>query len=353
MRTLLFVLAVGQGAFLVTTFVFLIFRRWRDSIRVVQRELERLQLGRAIREVVDGRRPHGDLAGEIDRCGRDNVTVVLQQYATTVSAACWGSVSQAVRQSHWYLTVTTRFVTSRFWWRRLMGARALALVGTDKDVGTARQLIGDSHAAVQLAAISIASRLHDPDLLDAVLGQAVGARRVVRQYMFDKLVAVGSPLVPVLQRRLSAPRSVFELCDLVRLAGTLAAPELQNHVLSLAEHEDKSVRGAVARALGHYGDKCARTVLEGLLSDEVWEVRTRAATALGMIGDGRSSGALSQAIYDSNWWVRLRAAVALRRLGAQGVQDLDSVAASDDRYASEMATYVLRLTDAAVQDYSA
>lgn len=353
MKTFLIVVAVGQGAFLVVTFMFLTVRRWRTSVRIVRREREQSRLSLAVHKALNDQLTGEELVREIDHCGFDNVTAVLQQHASQNHADRWESVAEHIRRSHWYVTVTTRYVRSRLWWHRLMSARALAILGAEADLEAARLLIGDRHAAVKLAAISIASQLHDPDILEALLGEAVNARRVVRQYMFDKLVEVGPPLVPVLKTRLSAPRSVFELCDLVRLAGALTAPDLKDRVLALADHEDKGVRGAVARALAQYGGNRASAALETMLADTKWEVRTRAASALGIIGHERSAEMLRGVLRDANWWVRLRAAIALRQIGPRGTTELKAVASGDDRYASEMANYALRLTEAAVKDYAA
>lgn len=353
MKTLLIVVAVGQGAFLVVTFIFLTVRRWRTSVRIARRQREQSRLSLAVHKALKGQLSGEELVREIDHCGFDNVTAVLQQHASQNHAERWESVAEHIRRSHWYVTVATRYVRSRLWWHRLMSARALAILGAETDLESARSLIGDRHAAVKLAAISIVAQLHDPDILEALLGEAVNARRVVRQYMFDKLVEVGPPLVQVLKTRLSAPRSVFELCDLVRLAGALTAPELKDRVLELADHSDKGVRGAVARALAQYGGECAGAALETMLADRNWEVRTRAASALGIIGHEGSAEVLRGALRDANWWVRLRAAIALRQIGPGGTTELKAVAGGDDRYASEMANYALRLTEAAVKDYAA
>ena len=60
---------------------------------------------------------------------------------------------------------------------------------------------------------------------------------------------------------------------------------------------------------------------------------------------------LSKALGDSNWWVRLRAAIALRRLGDAGSEHLTLARDGDDRFAAEMASYAMGLSEAAVQDY--
>ena len=81
------------------------------------------------------------------------------------------------------------------------------------------------------------------------------------------------------------------------------------------------------------------------------QVRTQAASSLGVIRAVNARGVLHAALRDGNWWVRLRAGIALRQLGPSGIAVLRDLQDGTDRFAREMARYVLGLTDEAVADY--
>ena len=353
MRTFLAVVFLTQLAFLIASLGVLLVRRWNADRLVARRALEQETFSRALDRALGGELVGEALAEAIDRCHFETVATVMQERVARTEDDAWQSIVPLVRRTRWFEVVATHHTKSRLWWRRLVGARTLALVGDESDLPAVRRLLNDRHPAVRLAATSIIIRIPDADAIEAVLDQAVASRRVVRHYAFDTLASVGSPVLPVLRQRLDKPHSTYELGDLIRLAGTLHPPDLLDIIQHFSDHEDTGVRSAVARALGGFGDIAALETLRALLGDSSWQVRTRAASALGHIGSDRATQWLRQALRDANWWVRLRAAIALRQIGETGIDHLREAAEGEDGYAAEMARYTLGLTDAAVKDYSA
>jgi hypothetical protein len=352
-RNFLAAVIIAQLAFLLASFGILIFQRWHGRRRATRRSREREEFERFLDRTCAGELTGGALGRVIDRCDPETVTLVLQERVPNGGDAEWEAVVPHVRKTRWFEGVVTHHTRSRLWWRRLVGARTLALVGEESDLPVVRRLVDDRHPAVRLAAISIIKRIPDAGAIAAVLDQAVKSRRVVRHYAFDTLAVVGEPVLPVLRQHLRDAKSPFELGDLIRLAGALRPPDLIEIIQRYVGHEDAAVRSACARALGASGDTAALPLLEALLGDGSWRVRTRAASALGKTGSRSAAEWLSRALADGDWWVRLRAAIALRQIGASGVEYLEVAAAGDDSYAAEMARYTLGLTEAAVKDYSA
>jgi len=347
-------LAIVVGAQLIMLLgvsALLIGHRWVSGSRRSERDRERAELGRALVGVLSQQRSGDDLVRRIDAAQPDSVAAALQRHGAQINGEEWEAIVTLVRTTRWFATTVGRNVRSRFWWRRLVGARMLSVLGSEEDLRTVRALITDRHPAVKVAAITILRRVHAPDLMALVLNEAIAAPAVVRQYFFDTLLAVGPALVPTLSERLRAPQSEKEIPALVRMAGEVGGPELLDSILPYAHHADLDVRAATARALGAYPHPRSREALVELLEDGDWQVRTRAATALGAIRALEARDALAAVLNDSNWWVRLRAAVALRQLGPAGVALLRTTQSSGDRFAAEMARYTLGLTEAAVADY--
>lgn len=353
MKSALVIIIGTQIAFLLASFLYLAMRRWRDRYEQETLQRERQALTEGIAAALEVPPKIERFTQAVSNVRFDTLVLVMYDFSGRVAGAPWERLVTAVRQMPKPEAELHRHVSSRLWWRRLLGARALAVMGGIDDLPLAQKLVSDQHPAVKLAAISIARRVRDERLLTDILNEAIVSRRVVRGYMFDTLTAAKAELEPILRRRLTEPKSVFELRDLIRLAGVLGTPELLQPVLALSTHDDPEVRGGVARALGNFPHASSRTALLSLIQDPAWQVRTRAAMSLGNIRADGATDLLRAALCDSNWWVRLRAALALRQLGDTGIVQLEAAAKGDDRFASQMADYTLGLTDAAVADYLA
>ncbi len=346
-------IAIAQLAFFVIVFAVLVARRVAEAGRARRRAAERAELSARVHDVLAGTLSPGVFAGTLPAYGPGLIAAVLQEAGSQVRGDAWDRLAAAVRGSPWFRRNPRRRARSAWWWRRVVAARLLALVGDEQDLETGVRLVSDRHPAVRLAAIQLLRRLPHPRLVAVVLDQAIVAPRVARQHYFDILGTAREALAPILLQRLAAPSGRWELRAMLTLAGQLAAPELLDPLLGYATSTNADDRMQVARALGRYPHQRARDVLIVLLSDPVWEVRTQAASSLGTIHALDARDGLRAAMSDENWWVRLRAAIALRQLGETGLQVLRQARGEADRFASEMAGYILGLSDEAVANYAA
>jgi len=328
----------------------LVYRAF-DVRRKRRQRREAEQLARVLMDVLEDRVPGERLIRTMQRTGSRVIVAVLHQYASQLRGAPWERVVDNVRLTKWYGRFVRSHARSRLWWKRLAAARLLSIAGREEDLPLARPLIADRHPAIKVAAIQIVRRLRDRSILETVLQEAISARPVVRRYLFDTVVSVREDLVPVLAERLERSDTTEDLRALVTLAGELAAVELFEQLLGFVGHDSLEIRVAVARALSGYPHPRTEAALGALLHDREWQVRTQAASSLGVIRAVNARDALHGALRDGNWWVRLRAGVALRQLGPAGSRVLTEVQAGADRFAQEMARYVLGLSDEAVADY--
>jgi len=349
--TLLAYIAAGQLAFFVAIFLMLLVYRAIDVRRKRRRREETERLARVLMDVLEDKTPSERLLRVIRSVSSPVVVGVLHQYASQLRGAPWERVVDGVRRSEWYGRFVRSHARSRLWWKRLAAARLLSIAGREEDLPLARPLIADRHPAIKVAAIQIVRRLRDRSILETVLQEAISARPVVRRYLFDTVVSVRADLVPVLAERLERSDTTEDLRALVTLAGELSAVELFERLLEYVGHDSLEIRVAAARALSGYPHPRTEAALTAFLHDREWQVRTQAASSLGVIRAVNARDALHAALRDGNWWVRLRAGIALRQLGPAGSRVLTEVQAGADRFAQEMARYVLGLSDEAVADY--
>ena len=245
---------------------------------------------------------------------------------------------------------------SSLWWRRQTAAQLLGRLGRpESDRSLLVTLLRDPHPAVSSAALLTARELGWPGLVDPLLDLASGggpATRGKETLLQETLSALDADVVPALRGRLRTSAGQREELTLLRIAGQLADENLLPYLVDRLRHGGLEIRIQAAKTMGEAGLSGAADALRDALQDPAWQVRTQAARALGELESEEAADDLRRSLSDPSWWVRLRATLALRRLGEPGRRILEAVDPDDDRYAADMARYVLGLEDAALQEYA-
>lgn len=320
---------------------------WRTSVDESRTE----QLTLAAKRWLSGKGTSEEFLAEIEGAGYSTVTAVLQRFGNQIAGEKWETIVQAARATSWFEALERR-ARSRFWWRRLSATHGLAMVAIPEDAPLLAALITDRNPVVRLAAVATIRRVLVEETLGAVIELAETQQSTVRRYVLETLTASRGLDLRLIQDRLDRSDNAQQLRTLLDLVADLGVPSFLDHVLPHAKHPSLEVRIAVARTLAQFPHPASAASLGSLLDDAEWQVRAQAASALGVIGARESAPELGRAVHDTSWWVRLRAALALRRLGGHGVAVLEGLRPEDDRYAFEMARYVLELDHAAVAEYS-
>jgi len=248
---------------------------------------------------------------------------------------------------------------SLLWWRRLEAARVLSWTAGPGEAPALARLVADRHPAVAGAALLAAQRLRLPDLIDPLLEELRAPRsdRPARlSFLLEVVAGYGERLVDPVRRELAGPADEAVRVRLLRLAGRLGEAGLVPDIARILRHGGFEERINAARALsgipGAPDVPEAVAALRGALQDPAWQVRAQAATALGRLGVAEAAGDVRAALSDPAWWVRLRAALALRSMGPRGEELLRSVSREEDRYAHDMARYVVGLGEGALAEYA-
>lgn len=343
--------AIGQAIFVALLLATLIigraFRAWH-SVKARRETEELLRAANRWLARKDGGR---DFLEAVDASAFEVVMETLQRLNSQVAGDRWEFLLSDLRETAWFRGVRAR-VSSSLWWRRLAAANALVIVAMPEDLPMLERLIADPHRMVRLATVSVLKRLQSARLVERTFEIAERSRSVARRYPLEVLAAAPGLDLRIVSERIARPRDSLQLRILLDLVSELGVPGFLDLVLEHVESPDLEVRIAVARTLGQFPHPSSNAALLTLLEDPDWQVRAQAASGLGAIGDRRTAATLARTLCDPNWWVRLRSALALRRLGEVGMQVLRDVRTERDRYAFEMAQYVLGLDDAAVAEYS-
>lgn len=303
---------------------------------VARRRLERapFPLVRGLLEATDdgAATRHGDGPGTAPGAG-----------GASVGSGDDRSVAGLVRASTWWDRVERWSASPRFWWRRLRAAVLLRLAGRPEDAPLLLPLVRDERPVVASAALLVVRDLTPDALLEPLLDVAAEMEPGQGRLLGQALLAYGDRLAPRLRERLDGARPAGELKLLLRLAAGLADPALGDRVAALAEDDRVEVRVDAVRSLRSFAEPSVLPLFLAASEDPAWPVRVQAARGLGVVGGPEAVDRLADMLRDPAWWVRLRAAAALEGLGAAGRQELEGAREGEDRFARDMAGYVLRL----------
>jgi hypothetical protein len=242
------------------------------------------------------------------------------------------------------LRLTTRAerqCRSRWWWRRLRGARLITLLGAREAVMI--PLLVDRNPYVRAQAAEWAVNRPDAatvDILLALLSDPDGWCRFAVQ---DSLLRMGGSVVERLAVYLSTHVG-HEVKAPLQIAINIADPRLLPPAIALTHDPISEIRTLAATLLGTLGGAQATEVLTALLADSDPAVRAAATRALGKLSHWPAAATLAALLRDQVWEVRKEAGLALAALGAPGILFLNRALKGNDPFAADMARHVLDLS---------
>jgi hypothetical protein len=267
-------------------------------------------------------RMFGDIAPSLGGGQRQKLAVLAREMNLTVRA--------------------TSRCQSKFWWRRLQGARLFTLLGGGDDIMP--PLFRDRHPAVRAQVAEWAAdypRAENIDSLLSLLSDPIGLCRFTAQ---DSLLRMGNVVIePVVQYL--AHHSGHKVEAALQVAEGVADPRFLTPALVLCRDESSRVRALAATLLGTLGGSEGVEILTFLLADVSPEVRAAAARTLGKLHHWPTAARLAGLLRDHTWIARQAAGLALRSLGAPGQLFLRRFCTDADQFAADMARQVLDLPE--------
>jgi hypothetical protein len=233
-----------------------------------------------------------------------------------------------------------RWCRSRWWWRRLRGARLLTVIGGG--AGVVSDLLDDPTPFVRAQAAEWAAAHPNPEVIRRLLDALAGGARLFRFSAQDALGRIGSGAIDPIADYLATHRGA-PVEPVLEVAVGLADARLLPAALRLAGDESARVRTLAAALLGALGGDQAVAALGGMLEDRSAAVRTGSIRALGHLGQWQAAPRAATLLRDRSWQVRKEAGMTLRRFGAPGTLYLRRALADADPFAADMAAQMLDL----------
>ncbi len=227
---------------------------------------------------------------------------------------------------------------SRFWWRRLEGARILTLCEAGEALMV--ELFRDPSPLVRTQAAEWAATHPSLRVIHHLLGLLQDPQGLCRFTVQDSLLRIGRPAAEPLRHYLETHTGPDAESALAVAAGSVV-PSFLGPALTLSRDPDPSVRTRAAALLGALGGQQAADRLGALLADPDPRPRAAAARAMGALGNWRSAPRVAELLRDPAWIVRREAGLALRALGNPGMVLLRRSLRDPDRFAADMARQVM------------
>ena len=223
---------------------------------------------------------------------------------------------------------------SRFWWRRLYGARILTVLGPDSSrIGA---LFHDPEPLVRAQAAEWATTRPDTARINSLILLIYDDVAFCRFSATDALLRIGIPAVPALIDRLDQITGIIAL-PLLDIAAGIGSPAFLGSAVRLSSAYEPEVRARAAGVLGTIGGEQSIHTLMQMLTDHDPSVRAAAAQALGRLEHWKAAPRLAEVIRSDEKLPRRAAAYALRALGAPGELLLRKLAREGDREAANAA----------------
>ena len=197
--------------------------------------------------------------------------------------------------------------------------------------------------------LSLIAEENDLDAINSFLSDPLFASSKFKEYIYTNIIRtfqergeenrfvqlleswVEKPDMPVLLKK-----DAISACGVVHLT---SAKDVINKYYTRF-HEVTEMKIACIRALERLGAHDMCHLIVSALNDEDWRVRAVAAKNAEVCSD-IVIGALESVLRDRNYYVRINAAQALSKLGQQGIAVLSRFTSSDDKFARDMAHYML------------
>jgi HEAT repeat protein len=237
-----------------------------------------------------------------------------------------------------------RMAHSRWWWRRLRGARLLTLFGGNEIL--VLSLLRDAHAAVRAQGAELAATHPTPAVIHALLERLEDGAALPRFAAQDALLRLGPLAHTALAAYLEQGTGNGKAAALAVAIG-MADPAFTRSAVRMSDDADPAVRARAIELLGAIGTLDGVDAATRRLDDATAPVRAAAARALGRIGHWPAAPAIALLLRDRTWEVRHAAGLALRELGSPGALLLRRTRQDDNLFAADMARRVLDLPGAA------
>lgn len=228
---------------------------------------------------------------------------------------------------------------SRFWWRRLEGARLLTMLGGGGN--RVLRMAGDPHRLVRAQVAEWCGTNPSATAVATLVGMLGDPDQASRFFVQDALARLNELVTEPLAKELERVQDPTEARAALLVAHAVGDNGLAASLVRLTEHASPGVRAAAYRAMGRTGGPEGGAGFEAALDDESSDVRAAAALAMGELGQWQGAPRVMRLLGDTSWDVRSAAGRSLLLMGPPGQLLLRRAMGDEDRFVADMARHTL------------
>ncbi|TVP91754.1 HEAT repeat domain-containing protein [Alkalibacterium sp.] len=187
-------------------------------------------------------------------------------------------------------------------------------------------------------------KMCDRQFLKEVLQEAAKDNRMEKNQVLSLLELVEEDIEDILEECMLSDDLFLQVIALEEL-GKRHYSNSVKWIRTSVLHSQKEIRIAALKAsynIGNSGDDLYLNDIVSVKDDSEWEVRSFLAKVLRKINTEKSMDILIDYMSDQNWYVRHHAADSLYAHGDRGINALNHLLYSDDRFAKDAAGAVLQ-----------
>jgi len=340
-QDLLLEVALVLAALLLSALTLLVvhgtWRAWSDA----RWRRPTAQARAALAETADRLELTPESARALARLPADRRIDLFAELAQSVAGAPRSALAQAAAELG-VVERAERWCDSRWWRRRLRGARLLTTVGGGETA--VPPLLADQRPEVRAQAAEWAADHPLPDVVATLVRMLDDPLGLARFTVMDSLIRLGAFAVEPLRDAIRAAEDHAAVAAL-RVGAAIADPRLADVARERLDDPDPAVRAWAVRLTGAIGGDENAAAVRQRLGDGAEEVRAAAAVALGRLGHWPAAPELAARLGDPAWLVRRNAALALRRLGPAGELLLARALRERDPFVRDIARQTLDLPE--------
>jgi hypothetical protein len=341
-KSLIKVLLLFEVCFLMLiTFLSLGIRLVRDHIRIKEEQFKNTIHRKIEKVLLGGRAP---IAPTLNRKLRKPFILVpvLESFDHFHQSKRWSQLKTSIIEKYLLIKVHS-YANSGNWKKRNFALRIYQLDLGLFPEGWVIDSLNDELPLNQIHAALCVGELGSKAAVNSLLTQLVDAGRFGRLAYEDALIQGNSDSLEwvkeryVIEEDVKIRRVCLDILSQKMEAGVLP------HIIKDLKSDAFELKLAATRALGSQPSEESLVELSKLVKDESWVVRATTIKSLGRLGDQRIIPMLATGLRDSNWWVRLNSAMALLDMEELGMKVLKMQDPEIDKYAYQMARYILAL----------
>jgi hypothetical protein len=320
--------------FIVLTFILKFFYDWRA--RRIQAQINQME------SYLETATPQQKLVFPRKWQKLEYIVPIILRLDQTLKASSWPQVRENLIESI-VLPLARNAATQsqRHWIRRFYAAEVFSLATHREDEKYIQNLVEDEIPLVYLNALPAAIACGSQNLVHAIILQISSQRRLTQG--------------TYLQAFVDAPQDIVSV--VVGLLNTSTDPYVRTtcyKILMLSEPTDSTwdlnadlsspnleLRIAALRYLTMRSQNDAIPLLTSLLNDPQWEMKVAALNSLGSLNARTAIPQIAESLRDPEWWVRMNAGQVLLNMGDAGVSILKEQNPNVDKFAYDVAQYLL------------